>query len=324
MWLGAIPVSFNQQEKVADLVFTAIYPGQGDLLWYTLPSVSYFTNAGGNLIPAEFQAGAVKIYSPPVILNTALEETACIGQMFGFNSFAGGNQAPFESLWTYPDGHQDEPDPFFFAVTLADAGEYILVVTDQVGCSDQQVVQLIVSENPVAAFHGTDTLEMHEGDLLDAGSGLSSYLWNTGDTSASIVITVEGMYSVEMKSSTGCIGTDAVYVKLKDEEIPPEPNNKIFIPNAFSPDDDGVNDVFVMKCDGLSIVDCRMSIVDCRMSIFDRWGGEIFSGEGVSTGWDGKKAGKDCPGGVYVYKIVFSVDGVVGSQERVGVVMLVR
>jgi hypothetical protein len=50
----------------------------------------------------------------------------------------------------------------------------------------------------------------------------------------------------------------------------------------------------------------------------------VFSGEGVSIGWDGKKAGKDCPGGVYVYKIVFEVDGVAGNQERVGTVMLVR
>jgi gliding motility-associated-like protein len=87
--------------------------------------------------------------------------------------------------------------------------------------------------------------------------------------------------------------------------------------NAFPPNGDGVNDVFQISYGGLTIV-------NCQLSIFDRWGGELFSGEGVSSGWDGKKAGKDCPGGVYVYKIVFSVDGVTGNQERVGTVMLVR
>jgi len=50
----------------------------------------------------------------------------------------------------------------------------------------------------------------------------------------------------------------------------------------------------------------------------------VFESSGVESGWDGKKNGKDCPGGVYVYKIVFSVDGVPGNQERVGTVMLVR
>jgi hypothetical protein len=44
----------------------------------------------------------------------------------------------------------------------------------------------------------------------------------------------------------------------------------------------------------------------------------------MESGWDGRKVGNDCPGGVYVYKIVFTVDGVSGNQERVGVLTLVR
>ncbi|MDX9906613.1 MAG: gliding motility-associated C-terminal domain-containing protein [Bacteroidales bacterium] len=56
----------------------------------------------------------------------------------------------------------------------------------------------------------------------------------------------------------------------------------------------------------------------------DRWGGEVYSAKGIENGWDGKKSGKECPGGVYVYKIVFLLDGVPGNQERVGTVMLVR
>jgi gliding motility-associated-like protein len=314
IWKSATSVTFTGTEKVADLVFTTKNPGQGELAWYSGATESYFTNTGGNLVPALFQAGAVEIYAPPLILNTTLEETACLGQMFSLTRFANGNQPPFEYLWTYPDGHQDDSDPFFFGVTQADAGQYILVVTDHVGCSDQQVIQLTVSENPVAAFHGIDTMEMHAGEFLDAGSGLSSYIWNTGDTTESIVINAEGMYKVEMESSIGCIGTDSVFVKLVSEEIP---EFDIYVPNAFSPNGDGVNDLFVMKWDGLSIV-------DCRISIFDRWGGMIFTTDDVAMGWDGKKNGKEFPGGVYVYKIVFEVDGAPGMQERTGTVMLVR
>jgi len=160
-------------------------------------------------------------------------------------------------------------------------------------------------------------MEMHVGDVLVAGSGLSSYLWNTGDSTESIVISAEGLYKVEMESSIGCIGTDSVYVKLIEDEIPPEPNNKIFIPNAFTPDGDGVNDVFRVVAEG-------SRIEELELRIYDRWGGMVFESSGIENGWDGKKAGKDCPGGVYVYKIVFEVDGVPGMQERTGTVMLVR
>jgi gliding motility-associated-like protein len=313
-WNSTIPVTFSQQEKVADLVFTTKNPGQGELSWYTGETESYFTNSGGNIVPADFQAGAVEIYAPPEIIIFDLTKTACVGQMVSFTSFADGNQPPFEYLWTYPDGHQDDADPFFFAVTRADAGEYILVVTDQVGCSDQQVVQLIVSENPVAAFHGTDTLEMHAGDVLDAGPGMASYRWSPGDTTQSIVIQEEGMYIVEMESQLGCTGRDSIYIKLTSEEIP---EFEIYVPNAFSPNGDGINDKFMISSNSLNIQ-------HLTLNIYDRWGGELFSGDGVSSGWDGKKAGKDCPGGVYVYKIVFEVDGVPGMQERTGTVMLVR
>ena len=122
------------------------------------------------------------------------------------------------------------------------------------------------------------------------------------------------MYSVEMESLLGCVDSDSVYVKLVSEEIP---DFEIYVPNAFSPNGDGVNDVFRVEADGFRIE-------DIGYRIYDRWGGEVFSSSGIENGWDGKKAGKDCPGGVYVYKIIFSLDGVPGSQERVGTVMLVR
>jgi gliding motility-associated-like protein len=315
-WNSPSPVTFTQPETVAELVFTTKNPGQGELDWYTGTTESYFTNAGGNPIPAEFSTGQVTIYEPPQII-LGQSKTVCTGQFVILMSLASGNQPPIDYQWIYPNGDTTSNDPTFFSVTQANAGLYTLLATDRVGCTDQKSIELIVSENPVAAFHGTDTLEMNEGEFLDAGAGLSSYLWNTGDSTESIVIQAEGMYIVEMESQIGCLGSDSVFVKLKEEEIPPEPNNRIFVPNAFSPDGDGVNDVFRVEGDG-------SRIYNLQTRIYDRWGGLVFSSSGIENGWDGKKNGKDCPGGVYVYKIVFSVDGVPGNQERVGTVMLVR
>ncbi len=312
-WKSPTSVTFTGTEKVADLVFTTKNPGQGELSWYTGATESYFTNSSGNPIPAEFSTGEVTVYEPPEI-ELVQTKTVCTGQFVFIQSSADGNQKPIDYQWIYPNGDTTDNDPLFFSVSSTDSGVYTLLATDRVGCTDQKSIELIVSENPVAAFHGTDTLEMHAGEMLDAGEGMVSYRWSPGDTTQSIVIQEAGLYSVEMESQIGCVGSDSVYVKLVSEEIP---DFEIYIPNAFSPNGDGVNDVFVMKWDGLSIV-------DCRLSIFDRWGGEVFSSSGIDNGWDGKKNGKDCPGGVYVYKIVYSVDGVPGSQERVGTVMLVR
>ena len=315
-WKSPNSVTFPGTEKVADLVFTTKNPGQGELSWYTGETESYFTNSSGNPIPAEFSTGQVTIYEPPeIILDQS--KTVCTGQFASIMSIAVGNQPPIDYQWIYPNGDTSSNDPLFFSVSSSDAGLYTLLATDRMGCTDQKSIELIVSDIPVAAFHGTDTLEMYQGDVLDAGSGLASYRWNTGDTTNSVVVDNEGVYSLEMTSQAGCTGSDSVYVKLKEDEKPPEPNTGIFVPNAFSPNGDGVNDVFVMKYDGFSIF-------DFRISIFDRWGEEIFQSDDISRGWDGKKNGNDCPGGVYVYKIVFSVDGIAGSQERVGTVMLVR
>jgi len=312
-WNDELPLTFIQPEKIADLVFTTKNPGQGELSWYTGETESYFTNSSGNPIPAEFSTGEVTVYEPPeIILDQS--KTVCTGQFVNLMSIAVGNQPPLTFRWIYPTGDTTNNDPFFFSVTPADAGLYTLLATDRVGCTDQKSIELIVSENPIAAFHGTDTLELHTGDVLNAGTGLSSYLWNTGDSTESIVINGEGMYKVEMESPVGCLGSDSVYVKLTSEEIP---ETHLFIPNAFTPDGDGVNDTFLALYSG-------NDISHFTMDVYDRWGGRIFRSENILFGWDGKKNGKDCPGGVYVYKIVFSVDGVPGNQERVGTVMLVR
>jgi gliding motility-associated-like protein len=317
-WNDELPLTFSQPEKIADLVFSTKNPGQGELAWYTGETESYFSSSNGNPIPAEFSTGQVTVYQPPDII-LAQSKTVCTGQFVTIMGIATGNQNPLTFRWIHPTGDTTGNDPFFFSVTPADAGLYTLIATDHVGCTDQKSIELIVSDNPVAAFHGTDTLEMHAGDVLDAGEGMRSYRWSLGDTTQSIVIQEEGKYLVEMESQIGCIGSDSVFVKLIEDEIPQDPTFNIFIPNAFSPDRDGINDNF-----NISNNNNTFPISHFVLHIFNRWGEEIFQSTDITQGWDGKKNGKDCPGGVYVYKIVFSVDGVPGNQERVGTVMLIR
>ncbi len=315
-WNSLSPITFTQTETMMDLVFTTKNQGEGELSWYTQPSESYFTNAAGNPIPALFQTGEVKIYEPPEII-LEQSKTFCTGQFASIMSIATGNQPPINYRWIYPAGDTTNSDPFFFSVTPANAGLYTLLATDRVGCTDQKSIELIVSENPVAAFHGTDTLEMHAGDVLDAGAGMASYRWSPGDITQSIVIQEEGTYSVEMESLFGCTGRDSIYIKLISDEIP---SNNIFIPNAFSPNGDGLNDIFMA-------IATSDYIQKFHMLIFDRWGGQIFESNDIFTGWDGTMHGKLLPGGMYTYKITYSIYPSFGDyteQVRLGTMMMVR
>jgi gliding motility-associated-like protein len=69
----------------------------------------------------------------------------------------------------------------------------------------------------------------------------------------------------------------------------------LIIPNAFSPNGDGINDKWEIA--GLR------SIPDCRVEIFDRWGQSIYNSKGYATPWDGSWKGKPIPVATYYYII---------------------
>jgi gliding motility-associated-like protein len=92
------------------------------------------------------------------------------------------------------------------------------------------------------------------------------------------------------------------------------PNLSVYIPNAFTPNGDGINDTFGVK---------GVDIGQFELVIYDRWGAEIFSTSNPNVQWDGKYKGHDAEGGVYAYK--FTAMGIgKGETEKSGTVTLVR
>jgi len=89
---------------------------------------------------------------------------------------------------------------------------------------------------------------------------------------------------------------------------------RLFVPNAFSPNNDGINDVF--KPVGIHIL-------NYHLQIFSRWGELIFESNDLENGWDGKIKGNYCPAGTYTYTITIS--GANGTGKRYsGSVQLIR
>jgi len=119
-------------------------------------------------------------------------------------------------------------------------------------------------------------------------------------------------YSVKATNNYGCIATDELVIKMQCDE------SRVRIPNAFSPNGDGKNDLFVIK--GISIIK--------HLVIFNRWGNKVFEKSNFITSdpascWDGKSGSVGLQTDSYVYFIEMQCP-TGESFVRKGTVLLVR
>jgi gliding motility-associated-like protein len=194
-------------------------------------------------------------------------------------------------------------------------GSYtIKLANDYRVCPDLNAeISVTVRPTPIIAL-GPDTTICPNGvsyvlhDLINGTNASATWLWSTGATTFSIPVKDANMYWGRV-SVDGCSATDSVWVK-KDCYID--------VPNAFTPDGDGLSDYFFPR-QWLS-----MSVTSFSMIIYNRWGQEVFSTTNIGgRGWDGKFNGVDQPQGVFIYTIdVKFRNGV--SEHKQGNVTLLR
>ena len=128
------------------------------------------------------------------------------------------------------------------------------------------------------------------------------YLWTPDSTlscntcfSPIAVPTVTTEYVLVYKNPSGCVAKDTIKIDVL-------PNYEVFIPSAFSPNGDNINDVFYVR---------GPFIRSCNMKIWDRLGGLIFESPYLVYGWDGTKNFNDVNTGVFIYYITVEfLDGV--------------
>ncbi len=98
------------------------------------------------------------------------------------------------------------------------------------------------------------------------------------------------------------------------ESLSVEPDFNVFVPDVFTPNGDGLNDVFEIKGTGLKFL---------QLTIFDRWGNTIFESNELNAAWNGTYKALDCPQGAYNWNLnVTARNGWTKSLN--GKVMLVR
>ncbi len=122
---------------------------------------------------------------------------------------------------------------------------------------------------------------------LNPGGGYAEYLWSNESSDSGIMVHLGGVYWVRVKNQYGCYNSDSIVVN----------EFGLNIPNAFSPNGDGLNDCF--RVNGFEY---QEKVV---MQIFNRWGNLIFETQDLDKGWDGTAAGTQCPADTYIWIINF-------------------
>jgi gliding motility-associated-like protein len=303
-WNSTTPITSNDTISLGELIFQTKETGLADVVWDLDASNTFFTDENGNAITPVLIPGAVTVHDPPVLV---LSEPLplCQGSNTTIVSDLTGGTEPLNYQWQTPQGAAFNTEIEIKNATPDNTGTYTLMVSDYFNCADTVAVALEVVPLPRANFPTiNDTIYYEQTFQLEATPGYASYEWNTGDTTYYITVTEEGAYSLLMETAEGCLKLENVM--MINTFLP------VLIPNAFTPNGDGLNDTFRPVATG-------DLIRQFSMVIYNRWGQLIFETSNPTEGWDGK----DAPAGVYSWVISYS--DMLGKLVKMrGGVMLVR
>ncbi len=190
---------------------------------------------------------------------------------------------------------------------------YTVTVSDGGFCGQTATVLVKVTPQPTV-YAGPDmTYNSDEMMFLNA-KGSGTITWVFGDNiickvcpSTQITATRSGVYHAQSTNEFGCIADDEVWIEITNDY-------PIFIPNSFTPNYDGLNDLFLVYGEG---------IIKFEMIIIDRWEHRIFTTTDQKTGWDGTYRGEIVKNESYTYVINYTTyDN--KKHSKTGYVIVVR
>ncbi len=173
------------------------------------------------------------------------------------------------------------------------AGTYSVSVTTEHRCTGSDTVLLTFHPKPVVSL-GPDTTVCEETPLLLVARKFNadSLVWSDGSTGEILSVQYGGTYTVTGINRCGT-GADTILVRQLFCDI--------WLPNAFTPNNDGVNDVF-------RVLGNTGRLEGFALSIYDRWGQRVFHTADKYKGWDGMFNGGYAQLGTYVYQLQYNID----------------
>ena len=258
------------------------------------------------------------VVTPPVEFDLESTDPSCPGLSDGsLTIHALSGVSPFQysiDLLNFSDENE---------ISGLSAGNYLVAVRDATGCLTSQPA-VLNEPAPVFLEAGPDqSIQLGEEVILNAQTNLTNPVvsWQPPDfldcpscLSTTALPHHSLLYTVTVENENGCLATDSLRIEV-------EGGGRSYVPTAFSPNGDGVNDRLTVFTD-------RSVVQIISLQVFDRWGGLVFETKNIppneeSHGWNGSAHGKALPAGTYVYQArLLLLDG--SEQLISGEVMLVR
>jgi len=250
----------------------------------------------------------------------------CQGAGITFNDLSIAADATLiKSTWNVVQSVSGIQSDFFTnpaVIVFDDALNYrvTLEITDKLGCTDTVSKIITIIPKPNSDFRYTEKSVKKIGDLHfdNLSIGALSYFWDFGNNETSTVADPDMLYTFESNYSITLVATSMAGCRdTTTQQYYYMPG--FWLPNAFSPGNDGINDFF-------RPVTQRTTLKPYKLLIYNRWGQLIFSCTNPDDGWDGTYLGKQCDAGLYNYVVQYR-KGELESSETVtqrGGVSLIR
>ena len=239
----------------------------------------------------------------PFIMTSSSRDTLCVGS--SQRLFATGAE---KYTWT-PSIGLDNPTSATPLATPSATTNYMVIGTDDKHCfADTSIVPIIVFNIPTVEAGDDKTINVGQtielipqisADVIDAKWSPTSSLMRSSFPGITVKPRETTTYKVEVKNNGGCTARDQLTINVLCDGA------NLFIPNTFSPNQDGSNDIFYPRGTGIFTIK--------RIKVFSRWGEVMYEKNNIkandpTTGWDGTFKGKKLNPDVYVYIVEVSCD----------------
>ncbi len=235
-------------------------------------------------------------YTPLPVVNLGYDSTICEGDTLLLDV-----TTPNASyLW-----NNNSVNP---TLLLTSMGTYWVEV-DISGCKSADTIEIASNPKPFINLGNDIVLCDRQSFNLYVSFPGANYLWHNGSTNSSYHVNSKGVYWVEVYNDCGTV-TDSINVEYIICDC------SVYVPNTFTPDNNGINDIFIPKS--------NCTFLFCNFMIFNRWGTEVFKSNNIDNGWDGVFKGTNSQSGVYVWLIQYQSKENGIKESKTGKVMLIR